>query len=284
MNYTGGEVQATSAVVPLFPRAKTAVDLFTGGLNVALNLDAQRVICNDVNNRVIELYESLVDADPAVVLTYIDAQISRYALSKTNGSGYLRLRADYNARPVPWDLVVLAAFSFNHLIRFNGAQLFNTPFGKDRSSYNAAMREDLMVLIRELSTGRFEFSSLPFESVDVSALGVGDFVYADPPYLISVGSYNDGKRGFTGWTPDHDKALFDLLDRLDAAGVTFALSNVTHHKGLTNQPLLTWASRYTVHPIAAHYNNSNYQSKARMSATKEVLVTNSTGVGTGASS
>ena len=40
------------------------------------------------------------------------------------------------------------------------------------------------------------------------------FVYADPPYLITTGSYNDGNRGFVNWTETQEKQLYDLLDNL----------------------------------------------------------------------
>ena len=99
-----------------------------------------------------------------------------------------------------------------------------------------------------------------------------DFLYADPPYLISCGSYNDGKRGFEGWSPNDDLALFEKLDSLNQRGISFALSNVTRHKGEANEPLIEWANNYNVHYLNADYSNSNYQ--ATESETVEVLITN----------
>ena len=101
---------------------------------------------------------------------------------------------------------------------------------------------------------------------------VGDFLYADPPYLISCGSYNDGKRGFEGWSEEDDLALYEKLDTLSDNGVSFALSNVIRHKGAENTNLIEWAERYDIHYINASYANSNYQ--ARESETVEVLITN----------
>ena len=37
-----------------------------------------------------------------------------------------------------------------------------------------------------------------------------DFVYIDPPYLITLGSYNDGKRGFNGWNEKEEKRLLNF--------------------------------------------------------------------------
>ncbi len=53
-----------------------------------------------------------------------------------------------------------------------------------------------------------------------------DFIYADPPYRVSTGSYNDGKRGFEGWSLEDDLILFDMLDCLNKNGIRFALSLV----------------------------------------------------------
>lgn len=71
-------------------------------------------------------------------------------------------------------------------------------------------------------------------------LSRGDLVYCDPPYLITTGSYNDGKRGFKDWTLKEERELLALLDDLDRQGILFALSNVFRHKGLTNDVLIEW--------------------------------------------
>ena len=97
-----------------------------------------------------------------------------------------------------------------------------------------------------------------------------DFVYLDPPYLISTASYNENG----GWTIDNEKELLDMLDVLTNRGVKFALSNVIVHKGETNLLLEEWAQKYNIHYLDFNYNNSNYQSKAKSKDTVEVLITN----------
>ena len=101
-----------------------------------------------------------------------------------------------------------------------------------------------------------------------------DFVYCDPPYLISNASYNDGKRGFKNWGADEEIQLLDLLDFLDYKKVKFALSNVLVHKGMSNDRLIEWSKRYNVKHIEKDYNNSNYQRKNKDKETQEVLILN----------
>lgn len=120
------------------------------------------------------------------------------------------------------------------------------------------------------------FSEDEFRSFDYSILNEGDFLYADPPYLITTGSYNDGKRGFTGWSEGEEYALYEILDDLNSRGVKFALSNVSEHKGKKNEILIDWKNqnKYHLHKINFDYKNSSYHGKNLDKKTEEVLITN----------
>lgn len=118
----------------------------------------------------------------------------------------------------------------------------------------------------------FVFHISNFKDFDTEFMGPGDFLYADPPYLISCGSYNDGKRGFEGWNANDDLALFEKLDNLNERGINFALSNIIRHKRKENHVLIEWAQNYNINYLNSDYSNSNYQ--ARACETIEVLITN----------
>ena len=66
------------------------------------------------------------------------------------------------------------------------------------------------------------------------------FFYFDPPYMLTNGSYNDGKRGFNGWDEEQEKKMLHLLDRLHRAHAKFMLSYVITHNGETNHTLMNW--------------------------------------------
>ena len=119
-----------------------------------------------------------------------------------------------------------------------------------------------------------QFLNTDFLSVDLSTLGKTDLVYCDPPYLISTGSYNDGKRGFKDWTEKEERQLLELLDTLNSQGVMFALSNVLYHKGMSNEMLIEWSKKYRVYYIDKSYSNCSYHFKDRDAKTVEVLITN----------
>lgn len=273
MNYIGGKYKLLPQILPLFPQQiNTFVDMFAGGLDVALNVHANTIICNDINHYVISIYEEMKRYQLEELLQHIRDIILTYNLSKTNKDGYLALRNSYNETHDPLELFVLICFGFNHQFRFNNKGEFNNPFGVNRSSYNEQIENNLIGLHRKIQT--MSFTANHFRQMDLQDLQAGDFVYADPPYLISCGSYNDGKRGFEGWREQDDLALFQILDGLNERNICFALSNVIEHKGRQNDNLNEWRQQYHTHFLNANYSNSSYQLKEKKSRTVEVLITN----------
>ena len=275
MNYTGGKYKILRPILEIFPnKIDTFVDLFAGGLNVGINVSANKIIVNDQISYLIDLYKYLAVKNVEDVIYEINQRISEYNLSKTNSEGYNALRDRYNERKNIIDFLVLTFYSFNHQIRFNNSHKFNTPFGKERSSYNSNIEKNLINFCHALHEKNIEFYNEDFLSIDLSELSASDLVYCDPPYLISTGSYNDGKRGFKDWTEKEEKDLLKLLDDLDNRNIKFALSNVLYHKGLSNDILIEWSKKYFIHYIDKNYDNCNYQFKEKNAKTVEVLITN----------
>ena len=278
MNYTGGKYKLLPQILPIIPEdINVFVDLFCGGCNVGINVQSKKVIFNDNLKYLVDLYKQFYVLSPEEVLNHIRGRIDEFSLSQSNDQGYKKLRSLYNENRNALDLFVLVAYSFNHQIRFNTAHEFNNPFGKERSSFNKRMEDNLMMFLHELHSRDVEFSSLNFDEFDLSKITCDDFVYCDPPYLITTGTYNDGKRGFTGWNKTQELILLNILDNLNARNVRFALSNVLIHKGNSNDLLIEWLNdnHYTAHHLSKDYSNSSYHLKERdKTKTDEVLITN----------
>lgn len=273
LNYIGGKYKILPQIIKFFPeKIDTFIDLFAGGLNVAINVNAKKIYCNDINNYVIDIYKAFQNYSIEDLLHYIDDTISHHHLSITDKDAYISFRNYYNQTKNPLDLYVLVCYSFNYQFRFNNKHEYNNPFGRNRSHFNPAMRKNLIKFHDKIKD--ITFQTVNFKNYNIDNLRENDFLYADPPYLITCGSYNDGKRGFEGWTETDDKLLFTLLDDLNTRGIKFALSNVSEHKGKKNGLLINWMSKYHVHEINFNYNNSNYQSTSKSNITKEVLITN----------
>lgn len=273
LNYIGGKYKLLPQIIPIFPNhVDTFVDLFSGGGNVGINADAQHVVFNDINTKINGLFRYFQGKDPDCLIAEIRARIAKYQLSKTNQAGFLQYRKDYNADPHPIDLYTLVAYSFNYQFRFNNELQYNNPFGRNRSHFSERMAENLRRFVNRLNTIDATFTDQYFNQIDLTGLGPDSFVYADPPYLITTGSYNDGNRGFVNWTQEQDKQLFTFLDGLDQRQINFALSNVTEHKGRTNDALIAWSQKYHTHYLSYDYSNSSHNTKHQGSC--EVLITN----------
>ena len=267
-----------SQLLPLFPEnTNTFIDLFCGGCNVGINVKADNVVFNDNLSCLVDLYHEFQARDTDEILAHIEQRIADFGLSLTNEEGYRQIRDLYNSKRNPLDLFVLAAYSFNHQIRFNNTHKFNNPFGKERSCYNARMKNNLIEFLEALHSKNAVFCSKDFRDFDFSALNGNDYVYCDPPYLITTGTYNDGKRGFTGWGETEENQLLQILETLNRKGIRFGLSNVLTHKGKTNSILAEWAigNIFCITHLDKDYSNSNYHTANRdKSSTDEVLITN----------
>ena len=278
LNYIGGKYKILKQILPYFPtEINSFVDLFAGGCNVGINVTAKKIYFNDNLTFLVEMYRAFLNQEINEVISYIEARVKEFDLSLTNEDGYKRLRAIYNLEKKPLDLFVLIAFTFNHQIRFNNSHEFNNPFGRERSSFNLKMKENLISFLNELHNKEIVLSSMDFDKFDFTGLNSSDFVYCDPPYLITTGTYNDGKRGFTGWSEKEEKLLLEILDNLNKKDIKFALSNVLVHKGKSNDTLKEWVNKnqYYVNYLDYHYANSNYQTRVRdKKASVEVLITN----------
>jgi adenine-specific DNA-methyltransferase len=272
-NYIGGKYKLLPQIEKLFPKhINKMVDLFCGGCDVSVNTIAKEIYANDVNNFVIDILKTMQKYDIDTLIKEIDDKITKYNLSKTNNEAYIAFREHYNKTRNPIDLYILICFSFNYQFRFNSKLEYNNPFGKNRSCFNDSIRKNLINFHKQIK--HINFSNKNFKEFDINFLGKKDFIYADPPYLISTATYNDGKRGFDGWTKEDDKKLFELLDNANKKGIKFALSNVIEHKGIKNTELIEWASKYNIHYLNFNYNNSNYQNNNKEHQTIEVLITN----------
>ena len=293
LNYTGGKSKLLPQIYPLFPtEIRTFVDIFCGGANVGINIHANHIIYNDNNQYLIGLYKVFSKYDYETIKRRVDKIISEYGLSDStkngysfygceSGSGlgaynkepYLRLRKAFNDKTRKDDsfyfyLFTLIVYCFNNQIRFNGKGEFNLPVGK--RDFNSSINENLKRFVEALHKQDSEFLTRDFREISATELQVGDFVYCDPPYLITTASYNESN----GWLPTDEQDLLDYLDTLNGKGIKFALSNVTRHKGRTNEILIRWAEKYNMHVLNFNYNNSSYHGKNKEEITEEVLITN----------
>lgn len=296
LNYTGGKFKLLPQILPLFPQnVHTFVDLFCGGGDVGANVQSQSVLFNDKDPNVIGILRAFNQLPKEETLHIIRETIEHYRLSDTSVNDYayygcnsaegvgsynrepfMRLREDFNQlerRDHRYYILlyVLVVYSFNNQIRFNRNGQFNLPVGK--RDFNRKMQAKLDAFIDRLQEMDSIFSNVDFRALQLNQFGSDDFIYADPPYLITCATYNE--QG--GWTEKLERALYNYLNNLHAHGGRFALSNVLTSKGKTNSILQEWLTanpQYTCHHLHYDYSNSSYQTNDRVNGSDEVLITN----------
>ena len=288
LNYTGGKFKLLPQILPLLPNEiDTFYDLFTGGSEVGVNIQANRIICSDISTVVIEVlncfkintYESLINKIESIIHKYSLSESNKYGyeyyecnsndgLSKYNKEPYLKLREYYNnGNREPIIFYTMLMYSFNNYIKFNKQNNFTTAVNK--RDFNKSLRQKLQKYIDRLSQINISFENKDFKSLNIYDVNENDFLYCDPPYLITLADYN------SNWNEEDELLLLNKLDFANSKGIKFALSNVLEHKGKSNDILKEWSKKYNIHKLNCNYGNCNYQTKDRSKdGSIEVLITN----------
>lgn len=297
LNFTGGKYKLLNQIIPLFPKdINIMIDLFSGGNNVGVNVNAKKLISIDNQNEIISLLNSFKKYDEEEIFRTIFEVIDKYNLSRSFEYGYEyygctsakglgnynknkfnELREDYNElaeESFYKDILfyTITVYAFNNQIRFNNKGKCNIPVGK--RDFNIKMQRNLSNFINRIKSINIEFCAMNFTDLDIDQYDkAGLFVYADPPYLITTATYNEQN----GWNNEKEVELLKLLDFINSKGIKFALSNVIESNGRENEILKIWSRKYTTHNLCYSYKNSSYQknnNKNNQYETKEVLITN----------
>ncbi len=289
--YVGDKYKLYPKISEYFPKnINRFIEPFTGGGSVFLNVKANEYLLNDIDTNVINIHRFLMEQseNPELFFEKVFQIIQEYDLShsyikdivpqklraeykktyyaKFNKEGFNRLRKDYNLGKSNsvLHLYVLLIFGFNRMLRFNSKGEYNLPVGNvDFNKNTEKALNDYFHLIKQKNIQFYNLDFLDFfKKVDFKK---DDFVYLDPPYLITFSEYNKL------WNEETEQRLLDFLELLNAQNVKFAVSNVTHYKGKTNNYFLEWSNQYNSYDIKSNYISYHDNSKKEF---KEVLVTN----------
>lgn len=289
--YVGDKHRLIKEIKGYFPSTiNRFFEPFVGGGSVFLNIEATEYFLNDIDSHVIELHHFLCsyinreDEFFDLIFSIIDKyhlsfsyqkdmvppalkqQYKKTYYSRFNKLNYCELKDHYNqsAERSAAELYVLLIYGFNRMLRFNKDGNFNIPVGN--VDFNKNVYEALCNYFKININRTINWSNLDFKDfLSATEWNDNDFIYLDPPYLITFSEYNKL------WNDQTETDLLSILDELNRKNVKFAISNVTHYKGKENTLFLEWAKKYHVHKIASNY--ISYHDNTIKNFT-EVLVTN----------
>lgn len=186
LKWAGGKRWLLPHIEPIWRqhRSRRYVELFCGGLAVALGLQPERAVLNDLNPHLINFYEQIRRGLLLKIEAHYDQDLfythrDRFNQLIRNGHTHTKEAAQL--------FYYLNRTCFNGLCRFNRGGEFNVPFGQ-YNSVNYA---------RDFHSYRKIFGGWSFTNKDLSDLPIksDDFIYADPPYDVEFTTYSAG--GFT---------------------------------------------------------------------------------------
>lgn len=243
LNYIGSKAKVIPSIREHCLDLPVFVDVFGGGLNVGINASSNDIVYNDINFIVKELIESMRSIDTYDYIIFVKKFIEKHKLEKGNKETYISARNYYNMLPDDKKdirmLFALILYSYQQQIRFNSNYEYNNPVGV--RWFNDCILSKLISFARESKRKNIRFFSSDYTTLEkIIPFDCNTFVYLDPPYKLTTGSYNDGKRGFKGWDDSLEKELMDYIDNLTQRGVPCMLSYVIEHKGQRNDSLEKW--------------------------------------------
>lgn len=254
LNYIGNKAKI---VLPIKKNSKDCInfiDVFGGGFNVGINANSKCIVYNDINFIVKDLIKSFKEIDTYDYIVYVKKFIEKFHLEKGDKEAYLSAREYYNSlsseKKDSRMLFAIILYSFQQQIRFNSNFGFNNPVGV--RWFNDCILAKLVSFCRVIKEKDIKFYSSDYLklSSDIEYTP-NTFLYLDPPYKLTTGSYNDGKRGFKGWDDKLEQELFQFIDSMTEKNVPCMLSYILEHKGILNTELAEWIDKnnYTFIPL-----------------------------------
>jgi len=261
LKWVGGKTQIIDDVLATFPRdIDTYHEPFVGGGSVLFavltsdDIKVKRVCASDNNPHLVAFYKH-IQGEPEKLYQVVDELFRAYDQSASKEAFYYEQREHYRALPSCVEKSALLLFlnktCFRGLYR-EGPSGFNVPYGHYKKTPHWPTMDDCRDVQKLLEPVEFRVCDF---SEALAQVGVGDFVYADPPYAqetkTSFKEYT--QRGF-----DQEK-LFKELQK-----VMFTMSNA-------NVPCVTeFFKDYKILYIKAR---RAIHSKNPSTTTTEVLVT-----------
>jgi DNA adenine methylase len=232
LKWAGNKFRVLPHLLPLIGTPVRYCEPFGGSLSVALNVQGDEYILNDINQDLYSLYTN-IDEDFILECSqiFVDENNSR--------ERYLELRKKFNneinSRERAKLFLYLNKHSFNGLCRYNSKGEFNVPYGKENKNSKTGKVEntkahfpekEMINFISTFDNKSVEFTNTTFSNqLLYSSLESGDVVYFDPPYIPISDTAYFTDYATEGFTHDQQIELAQLAESLASRGIKVIISN-----------------------------------------------------------
>lgn len=268
LKWAGNKTRVLPHLLPLIGNPKRYCEPFGGSLAVALNVEAESYVLNDINKDLVTIYQSLVNLSG---LDFIEQCGDLFTPENNSKESYLALREKFNELPFSEErsslFVYLNRHCFNGLSRYNRKGSFNVPFGK----YDKPVcPTEEMRLFRDffLSRSSVQFTAVSFDDLSLyGSLSAGDVVYLDPPYVPASDTANFTSYSTEGFSEAQQVQLAELARSLASRGIKVIISNhdveftrkiyegaTLYHIGVTRTISAKGSSRKKANELIAVYS------------------------------
>ena len=183
LKWAGGKRWLVSTVAEIWKtqRGSRYVEPFCGGLAMAIGLQPEAALLNDINSHLINFYQHLGRG----LKVTLDMQNNErdYYSHRDSFNNLIKSGGSQTAEAAQL-FYYLNRTCFNGLCRFNQSGEFNVPFGSYKTINYASDFYGYQKLFKNWAFSSSDVARLKFEA--------DDFVYADPPYDVEFTTYSSG--------------------------------------------------------------------------------------------
>lgn len=230
LKWAGGKYRLLDRLLPNLPAGSRLVEPFVGSGAVFLNAAFSAYLLCDLNPDLIGLYETLRREGES----FIWRAGAMFTPENNTREAFLRLRAAFNASRDVEERAILFLYlnrhSYNGLVRYNAAGVYNVPFGRYKSPYFPAA--ELTAFLRKVRECDVTFAVQDFRAT-FSWLRTGDVVYGDPPYVPASSTANFTAYIGGGFGAAEQRELAQEAEAAARHGIPVVLSN--HDMPLTRE-------------------------------------------------
>ncbi len=232
LKWAGNKYRVLPHLLPLIGTPVRYCEPFGGSLSVALNVNVDEYILNDINQDLYSLYTN-IDID------FISECAKIFVNENNTRERYLELRNTFNFETNNRERAKLFLYlnkhAFNGLCRYNSKGGFNVPYGKENNNSKTGKVEktkahfpqkEMLDIIVAFNNKTVEFSSTTFSNqLLYSSLESDDVVYFDPPYISISDTASFTNYTTEGFTHDQQIELVQLAESLANRGIKVIISN-----------------------------------------------------------